>query len=371
MNTADSNDLAGALAPILRLGRWWLATRTDTQLAFLCSFLLLKNGLTLLAENARIVYIPGALNLPNPPGYLTTSIGNMALARVTGAFSVNEWMVLHEILVLLVICLGALLASRQTYLPQPVLMLVLFTSTAFSTLSTTIGIYDPVTLLGALSFTLARSRVLIFLGAGIMALGNAEQAVLASLSLFLLSTIPQFSDWRLRASIGAATSVLVLLTLQVWMHSSRASTCFPGCTRFEALEEYLPLSLSNFFVAPTYAIWSWYGVSWFIVSCLLAVSIKRHRVLLVLSLIAIPGIATLSTADGARVFGLITFPSIVAASVWFWAKLQNSPNQLHLGIGILLILWIAIPSNGGRSGQLGEHIAEWIASIFATVLSVP
>lgn len=241
----------------------------------------------------------------------------MALARVTGAFSVNEWMVLHEILVLLVICLGALLASRQTYLPQPVLMLVLFSSTAFSTLSTTIGIYDPVTLLGALSFTLARSRVLIFLGAGLMALGNAEQAVLASLSLFLLSTVPQFKDWRNRAATGVATTFVVLLMLQLWMLYSRASSCFPGCTRFEAIEEYLPLSVSNFLVAPNSAIWSWYGVSWPIISCVVVITIGRNRILIVLSLLAIPGLATLLTADGARVFGLIAFPSFVAASLWF------------------------------------------------------
>lgn len=371
MNTVDSNDLSGALAPIMGLGRWWLATRTNTQLAFLCSFLFLKNGVTLLVENARVVYIPSALNLPNPPGYLTTSVGNLALARVTAAFSVKEWMVLHEILVLLVLCLGALLASRQTYLPQPVLMLVLFSSTAFSTLSSTIGIYDPVTLLGALSFTLARSRILIFIGAGIMALGNAEQAVLASISLLLLSTIPSFGEWRLRASIGVGTTVLLFLVLQLWILSSRASACFPGCTRFETLEEYLPLSLSNFLVAPTFALWSWYGVSWFIVSCIIAASIKRRRTLLVLSLVAIPGLATLSTADGARVFGLISFPSIVAASLWFWRQIQNSPTQFELYIGLFLILWITIPSNGGGSGQLGEDIAEWIIGTVATVLSVP
>jgi len=363
-----SSDLARAIAPFTKIGHWWLATRTHTQLAFFCSFLLLKNGVSLLVENARVVYIPGALNLPNPPGYLTTSIGNIALARAVGAFSVKEWMVLHEILVIVAISLGALLASRRTYLPQPVLILVLFTSTAFSTLSTTIGIYDPVTLIGAIIFTLARCKLLIFFGAAFMAIGNAEQAVLAALSLFLLSTVPQFREWRNRAATGLATTVTILLVLQLWILSSRASSCFPGCTRFEAIEGYLPLAFSNFLVAPTFAIWSWYGVSWSIVSCVIAVSNGRHRILLALSLIAIPGLATLLTADGARVFGLITFPSIVAASLWFWGKFRDSPAQLQLGTGVFLILWIAIPSTGGGLGNLGEVIAEWVAGTLATAL---
>lgn len=362
MNTGDSSDLSRALAPITKLGRWWLATRPLTHLAFLSSFLLLKNGVSLLTENARVVYIPGALNLPNPPGYLTTSIGNMALARLVGAFSVKEWMVLHEILVLVAICLGVLLASRQTYLPQPVLTLVLFTSTAFSTLSTTIGIYDPITLIGAILFTLGPSKSLFFFGSGIMALGNAEQAVLAALSLLLISTVPQFKEWRHRAATGVATTIVVLLLLQLWMLSSRASACFPGCTRFEAIEEYLPLSISSFLVAPNSALWSWYGVSWPIIACVIAVSIGRYRIILVLSLLAIPGFATLLTADGARVFGLIAFPSFLAASLWFWKKFLDSPFKLQLSTGIFLILWIAIPSNGGGLGHLGEEIAEWVMS---------
>lgn len=356
---------AGLISELVNLvaswGRWWFNASLGLQVAFLASVLLIKNGLSLEIPNARDAYIPAQLALPAPSGYFSASLGNLVLARVLSVDTLREWMLLHGALVVLALFMAALLASRSLIAPRPVLLIVLVSSVAFATLFQTIGKYDPVTLIGACLFALARTCPAAALGAAVMVLGNPEQAILATLCLVILSLAPDFREWARRAWVGLAVTTIMWVPIQLWMLDGGVDS------RLRSLDYFLGLSFGNFLRAPNIAVWSWLGVGWLIVLSLIWATSGRTRLALVVSILAVPVAATMVTADGARVYGLIALPALTVASIWFWNRFSESRRVLELGIGGFLILWILVPSTGGGWGTAGVYLATWVQTAIVSL----
>ena len=334
------------------LGRRWLALTFYKQCAFVLVAYVFKNGLSDEAMNVRDAYLPASKALPEPTGYFSASIGNLVLARAFGVETVNQWIVLHFILLIFVILTTCLLVHRHQLVHPGILIIFIFSLSSISSLTGSLGIYDPVTFLGGIILILARKSHFSLLGAVIMSLGNPEQSILACLILLVLSKIQYFVEWRRRALNGLIIACVIYLLIQSWMilHGLVIN-------RVTALPYFLELSLKNFVSSPFSNLWTWFGIAWFIVISLVAYFPRRERFLLIISILGIPSFVTVITADGARVFSLIVLPSLLVIGIWFWKNYSSRVEDINAGVGLFLVLWISIPTSYSW-GYIGNFLAN-------------
>jgi hypothetical protein len=198
------------------------------------------------------------------------------------------------------------------------------------------------------------------LAAFTMVLGNPEQALLAFFCVFVLTFIPNFKDWRTRSAIAIFTSTLYWFIIQIWMWINNVKT-----TRFTLIPHFIDLAVAKFWSDPVGSVWSYFGIFWLIALYTFFIFSGRNRKLIFISLIFVPLVATLLTADGSRVFALISFSTLFIVLYWFWFNIIPYKFQSQ-AIGIYLCLWFVLPA-GLSSNRI---IDDYLSAIFSNIAGV-
>jgi len=339
-----------------RVGDFWLRRSYFQQIALVIVLLLAKNAFDIELRNIQEAYLPGAQEFPQAVGYYSASFGQVIMAYGLGVTTTTQWVVLHAVLIAIALGVAFYLISKAGPERRSFIILVLASATATSSLFVSIGKYDVITYLGAVLLALARTLPGAAVGALIMVSGNPEQAVVASLALVFLSLAPAFSDLRLRGLVAGAIAGTAWFGVQTWFRFSEMET-----GRAELLLEYLGQSLSQVIVSPGTSLWSWLNAGWLLVVFMTLSAPRSSMKWIIAGLVVIPGLATIVTADGARVFGLIVLPAYVIAALRFARAFRPDSRPYRILIGSSLIALVVLPTivegQGWLVGQvMGLHI---------------
>lgn len=77
------------------------------------------------------------------------------------------------------------------------------------------------------------------------------------------------------------------------------------------------------------------------------------------SLVALPGVATVITVDGVRVFGIVSLPVLLVTSIYFWQGLQRDVKELNTWLGIFVVTWVIAPSTTAGWGSVGTWVSSF------------
>lgn len=326
------------VAVLESLGSWLFRRSQVSLLCVLLVLLVLKVGVAWETYNIETFFLPASQALPVPVDWYSASVGHLAIPRLLGINSLQAWVALYAFLVLGVLACAAFLGTRTRGVPPGAVLLFVMSTTGVATTLVTLGKYDALTLFGAILLGLGRSHATAFVGALVMALGNPEQAVVAALALLLVSLAVELRFWRARALIALITSTASWALVQVWMLSSGV-----WGNRLSLLSVWLQDSLDRVLRSPFNEIWSWFGMAWIVVFAVLIAVGRRSRVMVFLGLVVVPGLVTVITADGARVFGLVSLPALLAVALFAWESLPNSETIRLRVVGGYFLAWVAVP----------------------------
>jgi len=216
-------------------------------------------------------------------------------------------------------------------------------------------------LLGGLLLVFGRNRLLTALGVLLLVGGHPEQALVASSALLTATLMPGLQWLRRRALIAVATSVVAVVLVQIWF------AAYDVPSRADVLPFFFSTSLEAFFADPSARLWSLYCASWVIVVVGLLSVQRWSRVYAILALIAIPLAAVLATADGALVAAGVTFPTILALSLFLLTHPRLNEHALPMLSSILLIVLVLSPMPQGSWGAgelVVENVTSWLDSQF-------
>ncbi len=297
-----------------------------------------KEGVEFETANIRDAYLPAAQALPSPSGYFSASVGNLLVARLVGVESAHSWVVLHLALIGLALLASFVVASRGAVVqPTNYGILIVAVMAGAVGMTTTVGKYDPLTFAGAFVLAFASSHTIAAAGALLMAVGNPEQAAVASLGLLVLTFATRHSRMRSRAWLALVVSGGAVALVNVWFlafgQMGNRATLIPGW-----LAKSLELRWSEGFAG----VWSWYGVGWLLVAAALMGLRGTDRWVAVVALVVIPTCVTLVTVDGARVFALTALPAFAVAVSPVFADSAERGRFAYLGALVLLFLLLPL-----------------------------
>ncbi len=348
----DNAPIGLAFSSLRRLGRLWLSAPWPAVAALASVFLIVKNGVTVVEGNITNFYLPAALALPLPKGYYSGSLGNLLIARAMGVEDSPTWIWLHVGLVVMTVVIGLALAFKTRLASGNIVVLLLLMAPGINVLFGSIGIYDPITVLGALLLILSNRLPWRVLGAFLMALGNPEQALLAAVCLLILTYFDELRSWRTTAILACGIAGGWCLVVQVWLAAGGAGS------RLVVLPYLLGQSLTNLFNNPGFWIWSWLGCGWLVVLAVAFSCRGRNRAVAVAALILVPMITTELTADGARVFGIIVLPGFLVAGGWCWQQIKERDVVCQALVGVFVVLLVITPPVTDGWGWLGALVGE-------------
>lgn len=317
---------------------------------------LIKSDMNILNENIKAAYLPAANQLPRPLGYFSESLGNLILARIFRISDEQGWVILHFVIIFLVISIVSFIIYSKKTLNRRLMVLIIFSTPAFPSMLQTIGSYDVFTFFGCALFVLLESKIGTFVATLIMVLGNPEQSILVFICVFILSLIPSFQDWRKKSIIGICTSIPLWMLIQIWMLIELVPA-----TRLILIPNFIDLAIMKFWSDPLLNLWSYFGVYWIAIFIINSYFNGKERKHFLISLVIIPLIATLITADGQRVFALISFPILTITSYQFWNKKIRREFEKY-ATGMFLAIWLLIPSETSSTRMISSHFARICAS---------
>ena len=155
-------------------------------------------------------------------------------------------------------------------------------------------------------FTLGRQWLIVGVGLIGWTLTHPEQAFAGSLSLLLLSFASEFAYWRKRAAVAVVVTGLTFVAGALWL----ANAGLGG--RAGMLPETALVGFTGFLRNDFVGICSWWGLWWLAVIALLIGLRGSSRIWLVSSLVLVPGLFTIITLDGTRVFSSVASASGIA-----------------------------------------------------------
>ena len=296
---------------VKRVGGVWLRWNYAQQLLLVCVVLAIKNAADIELRNIQEAYLPGAMEFPAAVGYFSGSFGQAAITSLLGVTTTTQWVALHGLLIVASLGVAFLLVWRTGRETRSFLVLALAAATAIASLLVSIGKYDVITFVGAVIFALARTTPIAIFGAAVMASGNPEQAVVAALAVLALSGAVEFRHLRVRALIAVGVTGITWGMVQIWFAISGI-----GVGRLELVPVFLAESLARVITSPGNEIWSWLNAGWLLAVIALFALARRSRKWLVVALIALPGLVTITTADGARVFGSVVLAAYLLVALW-------------------------------------------------------
>ena len=327
--------LPPTLNPLDRF-RSWLFVRSGTApfLLTVAFFFFLRVGFS--GNNAVPVGVVKTFPTPTT-GSFSWSIISPAIGRVLGITTKAQWLALHGVLLLLVFAAVVLLLRQKlTQRSWRVALTWLSLSSAPAANLQWIGLYDLWMLLGGALVGLGSGLPTAVVGGLVLGASNAEQGVVALLSLgfVLLAKLRgegRQSEWKmmvLRLSAALFGLVVARIAISLWFTASGVEVT----TRSGIFLGVLSDSLRNNITMGTTGIFGWFGLAWIaVILCLWGIRQDRLGVGLVsIGLIGLPALVTITTLDGTRVFASISWPALLAMIVWRVTAEEALPRNEQL-----------------------------------------
>ena len=165
-------------------------------------------------------------------------------------------------------------------------------------------------------------------GAGfILALGSMpEQSLLAFVTLFVLSLVPRWSQWRSRALLGIALAGAWSIGAAIWFSNAGV------VSRMDRLVGEFQLGILANLSAGSLGIYAWWGAWWLLVAFQLATLPRRYLPVSLAATIVIPAFFTFMTHDGTRVFaGVSSAVALVLAWSFLGQLSEDTALKRHAG----------------------------------------
>lgn len=291
-----------------------------------------------------------------------------ALGHLVGATTGSRWLVLNFTLLLVVLAATAWMLYRRLGQEK---WRVAFMWTCFSSAPAAalqwLGYYDVWMLGAGAMLALGSGWVTAILGGVIFGAANAEQGVLAVLSISAVQ-IGLLGDGRrrevprvaLRSAACVASIVVVRVLVQTWILHSEVAVP----TRAGVFVGLLDDSLRNDISLGTLGLYGWYGVGWLAVWFALRHVPRRpvEAALMFFGVVCIPGLAALTTTDGTRVFATISWAAFLALLVSaIESGDSRSADHLRWAAPVLLVATPLLPSVVTNASGLVESPWAYLA----------
>ena len=278
--------------------------------------------------------------LPEAVNYISWSWGNLLIAKLLGVQDQNTWYALHVALTVVALFLP-LIAARRLHRPEfHTFAVYWFLLPVVGSLLMWIGMYDVISVIGAVMIALSRRLWQAAVGAVIMSAGNPEQAIVAASAFLLVAHHTELKDHRRSAWAAFIVSLFGFLGSRLLIVGDLTDD---RSDLLRSPSESLELLIMNW---PS-SIWGWNGVLWFFVIAVFVTSTWRDRVLLALGLLLIPAAAVFVTYDWDRVYWLVTTASLVALGYRYaQSHLASSLRSGVLAFGLISLIIVPTKSGG-------------------------
>lgn len=278
--------------------------------------------------------------LPEAVTYMSWSWGNLLIAKLLGVQDQNTWYAIHGALTVVALFLP-LIAARRLHRPDfHTFAVYWFLLPVVGSLLMWIGMYDVISVIGAVTVAMSRRWWQAALGAVIMSAGNPEQAIVAAGAFLLVAHHTNLKDHRRPAWVAFFVSLIAFVGSRLFIvgdvTDDRSDLLRSPAESFELLIMNWPSS-----------IWGWNGIVWFFVIAVFVVSSWKDRGLLALGLLLIPAAAVFVTYDWDRVYWLVTTASLVALGYRYaQSHLSSSMRGGLLAVGLISLVIIPTKSGG-------------------------
>ena len=284
--------LAKLQSDLYRLGSWLVGL---SPRVFLLTFTLL--AITKIAFIWRLPNVHGAAPaFPSPRENSDLFLGILTY-QVTGGNQVGYLLVglLALVLSVLVIWLSGERATALSATGRTRFILAV-SWPLFITQFTWFGHGVEFLPLGIALAVLARSRILQLLGVVIAAFAHPTQAFAAFFTLLVLTFAPEFKRYRPIASIATVVGAIVTIGFSVWIQTAGIPSRIPLAV------EVLPQSILNALRHGILGLYSGWAVWWFVVLLAFVLVRGRSKIIVVITAVIFPSIATMIAWDGTRDF---------------------------------------------------------------------
>lgn len=312
--------------------------------------------------------------LPRPSEtYKGLSVLSPIVARLLGVESRLGWWTLHAVLTVLAIALGVLLARRrlQSSETRRVLLVLVAASAMPVVLLSKIGHYDIWLVVGSILVSLGAGRIAPIVGGLIVGFTNFEQGAVLVLALLAAQFSLGLAREMIRSLTFAAAAVFGRGVIEVWYRSFGVLPTGRG----SLLRENLVNSLEGFVKPWPIQLYSWYSAAWVLVIAMI-VGLRAERVrmfALLASLLIIPGIATVITSDGARVFMATSSASLLYVTSRLLMSFEQTVegdtaakigNEIVANAPLCLLIMLVTPGITVWGGSLQTPWAQTLLPLF-------
>ena len=295
-------------------------------------------------------------SLPQPSEYLSSSVGPAAVMKVLGSPGSVTWWVLGAILWACVFAVPILILARKGVKGR-LIAIGIAASPAFAVTVTMLGHYDLWIIAGSATVVLAKRWWWAAVGAVIAVSGNPEQAAPSAVAILLVALAWGNRRLALRglAYLGLAVAAIVLVAL--WASAAGAPS------RSGAFLQLIPLSVESFLGVWPLAIYAWLGPLWIVVLLAIAALPRwSSRLLAIAGVVLIPGLMSMTTLDGTRVFvavGAGALVSMVALAMRGpWKEWEPAESSLAIA-GAVMVLTPSVIID--TAGGIRLPYSDWMA----------
>lgn len=313
------NSLEISLRRISRLGDWLRDLSFPRFAGLVLSIELLRLGLHWQSEPV-LGYQEWASSWPSGSSWDTSPL--WIIWSRFGLADSPLWPISWLVLVGLTLVVIALLGHRYlTGWRARLLVLTVFSSGIPLRLMEGAGHYDVLFLLGSISLAFPRKSVWI-LAAVLAGLTNAEVAIVAGVSVILTAMAFRDSSNVKKGMTLAGSGALVAFGVRLATDTSNVEV---GGRTAVFLEAIIPSLVGNLSWLPLLLATGYLG-AWFVVS-LIIIGMPRPRqlIFLISGLVIVPGLMTLVTLDGTRVF-VVTSAAAFVLTIQHWVSRVSSTN---------------------------------------------
>lgn len=288
--------VASALTPIRAIGLYVLNCPRWVLGALAFAVAVVRNGIHFDIGSAD--FAAGARELPKPLNWFSSSWGPSVFGRITGLdASENTWNTGFLIATLAALAAGAFVILWRPTPRHRIALVVIACSPLPTVMLYGIGRYDLFLITGSALVALGWRWWLVVIGALIACSANPEQSIVAAACLLLVAGAPRFRAKRRDALIFGGIAVANWIAVTMWfahyeVDGSRA-LLFPV---------WVAKSVQGFLEAFPLSLYSWFGALWLMVLFVVGSLTGRSRWFVIAGLFALPGLFTVTTLDGTRVF---------------------------------------------------------------------
>lgn len=303
-------------------GCWDRVTGLRASLAVVALVALTVGRAGLGFEGDGTTWIELVRAFPEPlDDYRSNSVTGTALARLVGVDSIDGWIALHlVVLLLVVVVVGRVIVDRfPTGEGRTLAAIWVALGSAAPALTQKVGSYDPYVVLGVVLVTWGRRRGTAVVGGVLIGATSAEQGIIGIVGAVVVAAAlaDDVGDGvlgRLRRitvlpvlGVGVAAVAATRLALVAWYRATGATVP----SRADVLGSFLGESLANAATAGLAGVYAWLGLGWgLVVLAPLALRWTRGQAVAVLAgLVALPAAVTVATLDGTRVFAMVSLPA--------------------------------------------------------------